>query len=1076
MDIQGKKRENYKIRVNGAQSQEQLEEIIEFMTILLWLYMDTYIVKNPERLQIKTKLKSLTNIAKRRNRVEDVIEVSRTDPNNNIKEMTKMDQDRIGSKNNKTKEQWARLCQSTENMNRRPSIHTEKTFEQLVRQGYKLNPKSGDYERTVTVTQSGKKKNVTIVAAKFTGETNIYYTCSPEENKEYTYVGFLSRSSDNNMCIPCCFKKDAALSKNKYKRNFHLQCMGKNNDGEEYNTNVFGDKLYILQDTNKMLPGRYGYMYKYLDYYFNSLLKKTKVVKNNYLMETNTGYYMKFGSKQDEFPFLNAVSSCLDIPFETIKSNIKKAIKEEVLWTYANSGDLKTQFGDRKRFIETLDTNLELDHQLVDDIISVPGVLVPNGLNIYIFEKKEYKNRTDFILLCKNIENMLYYNDILRTNIILIKEGLNYYPIMLIQKNTKEKQISILGKFKFEHEIIEHISKYTHLSCKNISFDSIKIKDAKNIYYALFANSKTNIIPVSQYIDTRNKCKYLFTKDGNIIPTKPSGILHHLPIVNTLTVKSIRETLDFIENISTLIGISSKGFVYTNKNNNTYTIESIIIEPQISVPVLSTKMTIDELEELLPNYLLEEKSLYEIIDEEINKGPENYEVDKRIKVVKQNEYLEEHYELFRYELSNYLNLSIAIKNKIIKILNSNSPNKKNQIKQVLLKITSDEMFQKYGSILDEPVDGVKEHNNSDNNSDNNSEYSDNNSEYSDNNSEYSDSDDEMMQQGGAHAKFIEVNDAPVDYNNYIAKNNRDLCMHHKNTKDCGTNIHCTWNRHCLFKISAELLAEFISKVSNELVNNTLKSAEILNEGNYFVLDVINIDNYTYRKGQKIIKSDNMNIKKILGEIFGKSNIPVIGRRKIFRTSKTVQEENYINQMEIVGDHKYQTIINNNALFRAYSNCIYWYKNSMSDDSYRNLGYYSDLQTELANTFKSYIYTWVNNERMMKDMYQDLKDILNIELNIFIEEYRTKLFMEKEFYYLGIVDLYILNRQHSVPIVLYDFYNTVFLIIDNGIVYNNFELASSKTFNEKYLVNSIKIKYKMNKITINGVPELLQVIY
>jgi hypothetical protein len=136
-----------------------------------------------------------------------------------------------------------------------------------------LNPKTGDYERVVTVTQGGKKKSITIVAAKFTGENNIYYTCSPEENKEYMYIGFLSRSSDSNMCIPCCFKKDASTSKNKFKRNFHLQCMGKNNTGDEYNKEVFGDKLYILQDTNKMLPGRFGYMYKYLDYYFNSLLK-----------------------------------------------------------------------------------------------------------------------------------------------------------------------------------------------------------------------------------------------------------------------------------------------------------------------------------------------------------------------------------------------------------------------------------------------------------------------------------------------------------------------------------------------------------------------------------------------------------------------------------------------------------------------------------------------------------------------------------------------------------------------------------------------------------------------------------
>ena len=35
-----------------------------------------------------------------------------------------------------------------------------------------------------------------------------YYVCDPAENKEYTYVGFLSRSKNpNDLCMPCCFKK-----------------------------------------------------------------------------------------------------------------------------------------------------------------------------------------------------------------------------------------------------------------------------------------------------------------------------------------------------------------------------------------------------------------------------------------------------------------------------------------------------------------------------------------------------------------------------------------------------------------------------------------------------------------------------------------------------------------------------------------------------------------------------------------------------------------------------------------------------------------------------------------------------
>jgi hypothetical protein len=57
-------------------------------------------------------------------------------------------------------------------------------------------------------------------------------------------------------------KKTPSLSKNKYRKNFHLQCMGKQISNESFNKDDVGDKLYILQDTNKMLPGRLGYLYK----------------------------------------------------------------------------------------------------------------------------------------------------------------------------------------------------------------------------------------------------------------------------------------------------------------------------------------------------------------------------------------------------------------------------------------------------------------------------------------------------------------------------------------------------------------------------------------------------------------------------------------------------------------------------------------------------------------------------------------------------------------------------------------------------------------------------------------------
>jgi len=1069
IDIQGKKKENYKIRIGGARSQEQLDEIIDFMTILLWLYMDTYINKNPERLTIREKLKSLTNIAKRRNKVEDIVRQENVD-NTNIKDMTKLDKDRIGVKTSKGNQHWTRNCQKSGDKNRRPTLYSDTTFDKMVNMGYKLNKTNGDYERTVTITQGSKKKNVIIKAAKFSGENNLFYTCSPEENKEYMFVGFLSRS-DSNMCVPCCYKKDPATSKNKFKKNYHLQCMGKNGSGEEYNKNVFGDKLYILQDTNKMLPGRYGYLYKYLDYYFNTVLKKDKIVKNNYLIESKTGYFMKFGSKQDEYPFLNAIASCLDMTYNDIKGKIITGIEDEKIWTFANSGDLKTQFESKEKFIETLNTNTELDHYFTDDLVSIPGLLINEGLNIYIFDRKVKNEKTDFILLCKNMENILYYNDITRKNIILIKEDLNYFPIMFISKTVKDKNIMVMSTYDMQHEIIQHIKNYMKLSCKTISFDTLKINTAKNIYYMLNANDKKELIPVAQHIDLRNKCKYLISKDGFSIPTKPSGIVAHLPINDTIPLKKINDTIGFMDKISSLIDVKVSGFIYTKKEGSKYLVEALYIENQIHIPVEHQLLTKDEMTKLIPSYILESRSLYDIIDKEIEKGESNIVIDKRIETVRLNEFYDEHYELFRYELSNYLNLSVSIKNKIIKILNINSPNQMNQIKSILLKITSDELFTSHESILSkdenkEQITRLSDTEQSD------TEQSD--TEQSD--TEQSDAGQAPIEQTGGNLKFIHVNNEKIDTNNYKLKNNRELCMNVKNMKDCNTNKHCLWHNKCLFRISDVKLFEFISKATNELINDTMKSKELLNIDNYFVLDVININNYTFRKNQKIIKSDNMNIKKILEEIFGQSNIPTIGKRRIFKASKSINEENLLNPLEKSGDYYYQRIINTNALFRAYSNCIYWHKNSMSETEHRNLGYYSDLQTELANTFKSYIYNWINNPELSKTLYDNLKDIINMEYEMFIEEYKAKIFLDKEFYYLGIVDLYILNKQHDIPIMLFDNYDTVFLIIDDGIVYNNINKTEIDNYDSKYNSESLKIKYKCLSLTINTVPEYLQVMF
>ncbi len=1048
IDIQGKSKDNYKIRISGARSQKQLDQILEFMAILLYLYTDTYLVKNPQRVKIREKLKTLTNIAKRRNKVDEVVDVEAPEVSN-IKEITKLDKERLAYKPGKNENQWARNCQKSGDKNRRPFLYTEKTLDEMIKTGYTLNTKTGDYERKVVLTEKGKKKEVIIKAAKLQGQTTVFYTCNPDTNGEFMHVGFLQRSANpSGLCAPCCFKKDPGTSKNKSKKDYHLQCLGKLKD-KDISKTLAGDKLYLLQDTNKMLPGRFGYLSKYLDYFFNGMLSKSKTVKNSYLTESITGYFMKFGSGQEEYPYLSAIASCLDMEFDVVKNKIIDSLKSsDDIFVYSGSGDTKTQFQTVEKLIDTLNTNLELDHTIIDDIVCAPGVLVPDGLNVYIIERKLHSNseQIDFVLLCKNIENIIYYQDPLRKNIILLKEDNNYYPIVDVYKEASDKNIKLVSLYNLtQDKIIGHIAKYMELSCENIKWTSSKLSNAKNIYYLLAGAYDSKI--TSQIIDLRNKCKYLVTKDGFLIPTKPSGVVFGIPIEKSFSpyTKSVESTIKFLKSIESIIGIKPLGFIYSSKTSDQYLVEAIAIDNQISLPVIPQKLDETTLNNLVTNCIIESRSLYDIIDIEIEKGYTNVEPDERIIDTKRNAFEAEHYELFRFELSNYLNLYPSIKNKIIKVLESRESNKVSLIKSILLKITSDELFETWKKISDD-----------------------------------SGSTDSVQEQAGGSGDFIVINTTqPTIPPTYTIRNNRELCSNIKSKTECATNPHCVQVKSkCMYGITEEKLIEFVSKVSDELVNNELKSKEVLSIEKYFVSDIVNYNDYTYRPNQKIIKSDNLNINKILSEIFGKSNIPIIGRRKIIKSSKTINDENFLNPPERAGNIYSQKIVNSNVVFRAYANAVYWIKNYMSDVTFRNLGYYSILQTDLANIFKSYIYEWITNVENQKILFKEFVEKIKIKMPFenFISEYKSKLFTQKEYYYLGLVDLYILNQFHKIPIVLIDQYDKCFLVIDENIVFNQLINTTETEPDKKYLDKSnIKIKYISPKIHLNITPMNLIVI-
>ncbi len=1076
IDIQGKHPERYKIRISGARNKKQLDRIITFMNILIYLYVETYLYKKQERQILKEKLKKLTNIAKRRKRVDEIVDYEKEAKT--VKQMAQLDKKRIGFKPEKGQNQWTRSCQNSgHDKKRRPQQYI--SVYDLKREGFKLNEKTGIYEKTITIPGKRGKKDKVIIravglsAADETGKEmgTIYYSCNPTDNKEHMFIGFLSRSNNPyGQCMPCCFKKDPVISKNKEKRDYFMTCIGKKIAEPKKVTKIVGDKLYILQDTNKIQEGRFGFLPKYLDFFFNQALDNVRKIKHHYLISTKTGYYFKFGTRQDEYPFLNAVASLLDISIDDMINQIIKKLeddKTDILFTALNNGDIKTQFVTRDKYIKFIKTNNILDFHTINHIVSIPGVIRKNGINIILFEKQQViirkalekeKIRDDFIIICQNSEESDNLVDPNRESIFIIKEIKNYYPIIQVtKKDEMAKDVKIQKIFRYQKEeknIVNHSLDFYNRNCQETLVKDIKRKKkiiiAKALYKILVGINNKNYTPKYQIVDARNKCKYLITENNTIIPVEPSGSIYNLRILKNIEAKYLK-LKDTIKNMNDLYKLSEKkipikpiGLYFDTKTNKKAKIVGVMTKTYDVVPIIEDYVEIEWINK--QGYVMENKQLYDRIDEEIAKGEENILIDRRIKSVNLKSYMDETYELFRLELSEYLNKpdNEILKKKFEKILSSKKLNKKQKrsaIRKILYRIVDKKLLSIYEKTR-------------------------------------------KNQKGGAYEKFIHIISKLPNLDEYIINNNRDVCSIHKNKDNCSNNKHCHWvYDKCYLAMTRDMAIKFINKVSEEFVSDELKASELLKIGDYYVSDIVDYNRFTERKGQKIIKSTNYAIDKVLGDLFGVENIPQIGKRRLLKTQEVNLEQMKINNpMNDMGEYFSQLIIENNlSILRAYSNGYFWDKLKYYDLESRNLGYYSTLQTNLANYFRSVIIDWLvdkKNNRYIEDLepYFDLPKEKDI-----VKEFILKMTRDITTNTNGVVEYYILNRIYNIPIILYDDNNSIIYIIDNGILYDykkpnqNIDNPKySKYKNQKSISDMINIKY--NFLVGSNIPVSIEVLY
>jgi sulfur relay (sulfurtransferase) DsrC/TusE family protein len=1071
--LQGKTRDKYNIRISGARDKQQLNRIITALNVLIYLYADIYLAKKQKWQYLKDKLKKLNNIAERRHIVSDFVKYSAEKMN--IKAMAETDKRRIGYKPEKGQSHYTRVCQNSgTQQRRRPQQFTATNIEEMIKSGYSFNKATGMYERRIMTKENGKTVSKILRAVKLNTydesgnpEGNeVYYTCSPDKNGIHAYVGFLSRSKNpNGEYMPCCFKKDQYTSDNEEKRTLFMKGIGQMSEDTDQPKVSFSDQLYILQDTNKIQPDRFGFLPKLLNAYLNDAIGLKRVYVQHNLISAPEGYFFKYGIKHEPNSFLSAIANTLDISIDNLISKLINALnkdKDDILFTSLNNGDIRTKFRTRNSYIKYLKDIENIDFSMVEHLICTPNIINNFGLNIVTFlrvSKKDFDGvaHDDCVLVCNNSEEVTNITEPHRDTILLYLENDNYYPIFNVTKKSKnDKSIEIQKTYKYTNEhtnIVNHIKEFYQNNCVEKTIRSIINKEsillAKTLYKKLVEHKNSDYTPISQYIDKQNKCHYIITQKNILIPVTISGSIYNLPIISDISqyvdtyANTITKLTHIYNEFDGKIPVRPISVNYDKKTDTAISVKNIIVQTGMHVPVKSEQIPIKKIES--DNLTIETTPAYDMIDTELSQMGDSISdiqlhgseiqksskivpgTDERVKSVSYEKYVAETYNLFRYTLSDYINKQemTKVREKLIKIISSHDRKqlKVLNIKTILYKLIDDDLLQLHLKVANEVTNVSEESAQSFEslNADDLSMTSDEQSEdeKSDELEKISDMVSEPnIEQSGGKAKFIHIIDQLPNVDGYMVKNIRTTCDT-KPKQTCSLDPQCSWDRGgCIFSLTRKLIIMYVNRVSAELADNGVNAYELLHIDDYSVSRVVNKNYFAERKNQKIIKSTSDNVLQAINLFFGKADTVKFGKnRKLPTNQDDIEQLQHENPLKDFGNKFIQVIIpNNNTLLRAYANAYHWNENPYSDISVRNIGYYGQVQTDIMIYLKSLIIDWFldqhNNNVATKLLAQYTKEKT-------INSYIIKLASNVSNIFDGTLELYVLNKIQHIPIIIYE---------------------------------------------------------
>jgi len=717
--------------------------------------------------------------------------------------------------------------------------------------------------------------------------------------------------------------------------------------------------------------------------------------------------------------FDKSIRELIEIAIKNIKDN-------DILFTYLNNGDIRGAFNNIKDYVDYLQSSRYLEYDIIGELLGHPNVLTKNGITYIILERK--KGDDNYYLKCLNLENINIIDD--RDIVIMTLEGKYYFPIYRLSKTKKEKVFNIQKYYDIEtqrnlKQLFDEIKEYFNTSCNNNlvkKLEPLSLLENKIIINKL--SLSTNFKVKKQYIDNRYKCRYLEilhnkSNKNIIIPTKPTGIDYKLPIDNLNNIKNnqrlkLDDLLDLVLILEKELdkNYKPKYLVYSSSKNSKFLINSIEYQNNLSTPIVSTLLDQKEIDRLKKKYMINIKfqSLEDDIDNAINSN-KRIDFDERLKNVKEHQYRSEGYNLFRLELSNYLSNDKDVKDRIIEIVRGSLSKKEKRklLYKIVVNIINPKLDTKVEKIKTKPIGEL-------------------------------------------------VKELP-NLGDYKKENLRYVC-NNTDKKKCEMNPHCILsNNECLFRLTIIMANDYINRILYEMVQDNISFKELIQEDEYFVSDIADTTNYTKRTGQVIVRSNNVNIRRILADMFGNEKVPKIGKRKFQRKFDTDEEE-YPEMIELGNQYLQMIIPNKDSIIRAFVNCYYWMSNELYINDARNLGYFSDLQTQITNLLKAKMVEFI-----MLNRESDIREIKEFIIKNFPERnnfFETNLnnFRKKTANTNGDIELFILSYLINHPIVVYNNFNQVIKIFNQGIIKvtdSNIQKYTSKD-NIKNIIN-IKLEFE-----------------